>query len=537
MALAISSILALLLLPSVAYLLVGGLPRKAALYALVAFSLYGLPLAFVHGRLRDYATFLYRIALFSPVVLLTAYFGLPFDDRVMLFAREAGGVASKAFAVSCAALVLGVMALFRWLYLASLLLVPDRLGLPAGFAVSVFSCAVLATTPLVVETGKSYGETLAETVTYVYPFNLPRAVFVFTRRSWQVERFARAENSPEVGVTRPGSSSEEREVYIFILGETARYDHWAVNGYPRDTSPELARIPGLLSYSDVSAPSYCTSESTPVLLTSAPSAAELVAGESSYPSLPDVFGAAGFETLWVGNLASTGTPIVDTVARRTSRRTVVGELDGESASALMEQLRGSTARKTFAVLHTAGNHWRYADKYPPSQDVFRPSGAGLMDDTREQLVNAYDNSIRYADGVIAGVIKALEKENCTAVVFYVSDHGEHLLDDDRNLRLHAFPTEQTVHVPLFVWYSKGYEAAYPGKVRALKAHRDARIGGSDIFPTVVDLADLRYPGLNLTKSFASPSFRPSLRRVTGMGHHPELDYDQRSSWPRTPGAF
>ena len=37
---------------------------------------------------------------------------------------------------------------------------------------------------------------------------------------------------------------------VFVLGETARGDHFALNGYPRDTTPELAAR-GVVSYPDV----------------------------------------------------------------------------------------------------------------------------------------------------------------------------------------------------------------------------------------------------------------------------------------------
>ena len=33
----------------------------------------------------------------------------------------------------------------------------------------------------------------------------------------------------------------ERELVIMVVGETARADHWSLNGYGRDTNPRLAR--------------------------------------------------------------------------------------------------------------------------------------------------------------------------------------------------------------------------------------------------------------------------------------------------------
>ena len=58
---------------------------------------------------------------------------------------------------------------------------------------------------------------------------------------------------------------------------------------------------------------------------------------------------------------------------------------------------------------------------------------------RDNLINAYDNSIRYTDGFLSRLIRMLEKQQIDVAMLYTSDHGEDIFDDSRHLFLHASP--------------------------------------------------------------------------------------------------
>ncbi len=47
----------------------------------------------------------------------------------------------------------------------------------------------------------------------------------------------------------------------------------------------------------------------------------------------------------------------------------------------------------------------------------------------DNLVNAYDNSIRYTDDFLSRLIRMLEKQQVDAAMLYTSDHGEDIFDD------------------------------------------------------------------------------------------------------------
>jgi glucan phosphoethanolaminetransferase (alkaline phosphatase superfamily) len=42
-----------------------------------------------------------------------------------------------------------------------------------------------------------------------------------------------------------------KEVYVLVIGESSRYDHWGINGYKRDTSPTLSKLRHLISFSNI----------------------------------------------------------------------------------------------------------------------------------------------------------------------------------------------------------------------------------------------------------------------------------------------
>ncbi|WP_394346731.1 sulfatase-like hydrolase/transferase [Thermoflavifilum aggregans] len=47
------------------------------------------------------------------------------------------------------------------------------------------------------------------------------------------------------------SQPSGRQVCVFIIGESSRYDHWHINGYSRNTSPSLDTMHNLISFRNV----------------------------------------------------------------------------------------------------------------------------------------------------------------------------------------------------------------------------------------------------------------------------------------------
>jgi lipid A ethanolaminephosphotransferase len=119
------------------------------------------------------------------------------------------------------------------------------------------------------------------------------------------------------------------------------------------------------------------------------------------------------------------------------------------------------------VLHQMGSHGpAYSRRYPPEFEEFRPAchTRELSECTREEITNAYDNSLLYTDYFVSKVIELLKENtpNYETAMFYVGDHGESL--GENGLYLHGMPymfapAAQT-HVPLIAWIGRTSDIDY-----------------------------------------------------------------------------
>jgi len=193
-----------------------------------------------------------------------------------------------------------------------------------------------------------------------------------------------------------------------------------------------------------------------------------------------------------------------------------------------ERALADPAPKKLIVLHTLGSHWNYAHRYPAGFDKWTPSLRGVdkpvvTDDAIEPLLsNSYDNAILYTDWFLAQVIGKLKSLEKAAALMYVADHGQTLYDKSCKLAFHGHNTQYEFHVPAFVWYSSLYGERFPGKVEQVRRHRKARLSTENVFHTLVDLGDIRYPGERLERSIASDQLKRHKRYVDSYGW---TDYD------------
>jgi lipid A ethanolaminephosphotransferase len=150
------------------------------------------------------------------------------------------------------------------------------------------------------------------------------------------------------------------------------------------------------------------------------------------------------------------------------------------------------------VLHMNGSHGpAYFKRYPPGAEVFTPAcrTAELNRCTRDSIVNAYDNSIRYTDAVLSQLIRLLQgnTQRFDTAMLYVSDHGESL--GENGLYLHGVPyalaPREQLHVPLLIWLSDAMYDRLRVDRACLADHRNERLTHDNLFHTVLGLAMIR----------------------------------------------
>jgi glucan phosphoethanolaminetransferase (alkaline phosphatase superfamily) len=326
------------------------------------------------------------------------------------------------------------------------------------------------------------------------------------------------------------------ETIVLVIGESSRQDRWRLFGYGRDTNPLLARETNLVPLPDVVTPVSATRLSVPVIISRKAARQSLKDGFSE-KSFITAYKEAGFRTWWLSNQISFGkfdTPV--SVFAREADVVQFTNLGGFTARSnldeiLFEPLRLAMADrspKKLIVLHTLGSHWNYSQRHPQAFDRWQPSLFGIDKPVytdiaiKERLNNSYDNTILYTDWFLAQVLGRLKSAAHPAALLYVADHGQTLYDGTCRLAFHGHNTQHEFRVPAFLWYSDQYRDRYPAKVRELLRHRKAKLATENMFHTLLDMADIRYPDDRLAWSFLSPAFQRHTRWVDSYGW---TDYD------------
>lgn len=310
---------------------------------------------------------------------------------------------------------------------------------------------------------------------------------------------------------------DEREVYVFVVGETARGDNWQLGGYERETNPLLSNEEGLVFFKKSISESNTTHKSVPMLISFAN--AENFDSIAHYKSIITAFKEAGFSTAFIsnqlrnrsfteyfGNEADTTIYVTDTKAKN-------HPYDEAVLQPLSRLLFDSSARKQLIVIHTYGSHFKYLDRYTESFSFFTPDQAiDASLSNRDQLINAYDNTIRYTDFILHSIISTLREQDCRAALIYASDHGEDIFDDERHRFLHASPapTYWQIHQASLVWLSPKLTQDNPEMAIALKDNSRKRISPQkSLFPTAMQLASISSPLVVDSLSLVSSHYHPA----------------------------
>ncbi len=305
----------------------------------------------------------------------------------------------------------------------------------------------------------------------------------------------------EDAVQSPAATMRRPRLLVLVVGETARAANWGLNGYPRQTTPELATR-DVLNFPHVTACGSSTEVSLPCMFS--PLGRERYDEKAirGQQSLMHVLQRAGVATLWRDNQSGckgvcSGLPTEDLRAR-TDPGLCNGKRchDGILLEGLVEAARRQKGDQVI-VLHMLGNHGpNYFERYPPSFRHFTPvcETSDLGRCSRTQIVNAYDNALRYTDHVLAGAIDRLAglRDYDTALL-YVSDHGESL--GEKGLYLHGMPysiaPREQLDVPMVAWFSDGWRASTGLDMACLRRQTAAPRSHDELFHTVLGLTDVK----------------------------------------------
>jgi lipid A ethanolaminephosphotransferase len=292
-------------------------------------------------------------------------------------------------------------------------------------------------------------------------------------------------------------------VLVVVVGETARAANWGLNGYVRQTTPELAKISSLVNFRQVTSCGTNTEVSVPCLFAPVGRRDYDEATIRGSESLLHVLHRAGVGVLWRDNQSGCkgvceGLPSEEVLKLNPPGLCADGRCMDEALLVGLDERLAQAKGTQVLVMHQLGNHGpSYFRRYPDAFAKFQPACA--QDDLRQcapaEIVNAYDNALLYTDHVLATLIGQLQARAATvdSAVVYVSDHGESL--GEANLFLHGLPyaiaPDVQKQVPMVMWFSEGMAQSSGLDTDCLRRRAAQPAAHDHLFHTVLGLADVR----------------------------------------------
>ena len=292
---------------------------------------------------------------------------------------------------------------------------------------------------------------------------------------------------------RRAARGQGRKLVIMVVGEAARADRFALNGYARDTTPDL-RAEKVVSFTDFLACGTSTAVSVPCMFSTLGMQKFTLKQAGSRENLLDVLQHAGVKVLWLDNNSdSKGVALrVEYKSYRSPVNNPVCDDECRDEGMLVDVQRIIDSHRQgdlFIVLHQMGNHGpAYYKRYPPRFEKFRPvcRSNELGQCSNAEIGNAYDNAILYTDYFLGKTIELLKNndEQFATALIYVSDHGESL--GENGLYLHGLPRaiapKVQIHIPAVIWLGRRFP---PGTMAAVAKKRDLPLTHDNLVHTVL----------------------------------------------------
>ncbi|MGL6083968.1 phosphoethanolamine transferase [Acinetobacter lwoffii] len=299
---------------------------------------------------------------------------------------------------------------------------------------------------------------------------------------------------------------EHPKLMVLVVGETARAESFALNGYARNTNPELSKL-AVINFSQVSSCGTATAVSVPCMFSGMSRETYDEQLASHREGLLDIAQRAGYQVTWIDNNSG-----CKGACDRVQKYQIPAQLKQKWCDAggecfdeiLVDSLKDYLAhldknnpKPQLIVLHQMGSHGpAYFKRSKAPYQPFQPTcnSNAIQGCSTEELKNSYDNSIVYTDHVLAQIIETLKQQTQYQTGFwYLSDHGEST--GEHGLYLHGAPysmapTQQT-HVPMLMWFSDAWKQQNTHQVSCLKGQTGQARSHDHLFPSLLSLLDIK----------------------------------------------
>ena len=301
---------------------------------------------------------------------------------------------------------------------------------------------------------------------------------------------------------------EERpELFVVVIGETARAQNFKHNGYARDTTPYTDNIENFIKFAPVQSCGTATAVSVPCMFSrqNREDYDEVKAQNSS--NLTDLLKYAGYDVYWYDNDSGckgvckriNNVLISNSDPNLKDKCSSDGCYDEVLLPILKERLQIQAQNKQSSVifLHIIGSHGpTYFLRVPKDKKVFFPTceRGDIENCSREEIINAYDNTLVYTDYILSEVIKILEpyQQDFGTGLFYISDHGESL--GEMGLYLHGTPysiaPDEQKYVPMMAYFSNSFIEDHNMDLNCLENESKLSFSQDNFFHSILGILDV-----------------------------------------------
>ncbi|WP_349843848.1 phosphoethanolamine transferase EptA [Pantoea dispersa] len=312
------------------------------------------------------------------------------------------------------------------------------------------------------------------------------------------------------------TAGSKKTLVVLVVGETARAENFSLGGYARDTNPQLKKQQ-VIYYPNASSCGTETAISVPCMFSNMPREHYDANLAHHQEGVLDVLAHAGVSVLWRENDggckgACDRVPHTDMTQWQLPQYCHDGFCLDDVLLHRFDNYVDSLHNDGIIVLHQMGSHGpAYFKRYPAAFQRFTPTcdSNQIQDCDHQALVNTYDNSLLYTDDMLSRTIDKLKglSDRFNVALVYLSDHGESL--GEHGMYLHGAPylfaPSQQTHIPLLLWMSPGYAAAYHIDQACLRQQAaETAVSQDNLFHTVLGLFNIQtqqyQPQLDMIKS-------------------------------------
>lgn len=324
----------------------------------------------------------------------------------------------------------------------------------------------------------------------------------------------------DADIDNPG---ERPELFVVVLGETARAQNFRHNGYSRNTTPYTDDLPSsnFTKFAPVQSCGTATAVSVPCMFSNMKRSSYDETKAYNSTSLVDVLKYAGYRTIWFDNDGGCK-GVCDRVRHENidpdepafkglcKNGTCYDEVMLKRLKAVLAR-SAKESRNTVIFLHLIGSHGpTYFERVPDDKKIFKPSceRGDIENCSVEQIVNSYDNTLSYTDYVVRQAIAELmpyQKDFGTAL-FYISDHGESL--GENGLFLHGAPyaiaPDEQKRVPMMTWFSNSFIEDHHMNMKCLTEHAKFEFSHDNFYHSLLGILDANTSFYDEKLDFFSP---------------------------------